>query len=40
MEYDDWMENAEDMNIKSNVYNDKYKELENYVLPLIKNVLK
>lgn len=40
IEYDDWMENAEDMNIRSNMYKDKYKELENYVLPLIKNILK
>jgi heat shock protein 1/8 len=40
MEYDDWMESAEDMNIRANTYNDKYKELENYVLPLIKNILK
>jgi L1 cell adhesion molecule like protein len=40
MEYDDWMESAEDMNINAKTYSDKYKELENYVLPLIKNVLK
>ncbi len=40
MEYDDWMESAEDMNINAKTYTDKYKELENYVLPLIKNVLK
>lgn len=39
MEYDDWMESAEDMNIHAKIYSDKYKELENYILPLIKNVL-
>jgi molecular chaperone DnaK (HSP70) len=38
-EYDEWMENAEDMNVSANIYNEKYKLLENYVLPLIKNVL-
>lgn len=40
IEYDDWMESAEDMNIHFNIYKDKYKELEDYILPLIKNVLK
>jgi len=40
MEYDDWMESAEDMNTQASIYNNKYKELEAYVLPLIKNVLK
>jgi len=40
MDYDNWMESAEDMNINAMTYNDKYKELESYVLPLIKNVLK
>lgn len=40
MDYEDWLESAEDMNIHSNTYKEKYKELENYILPLIKNILK
>ena len=40
MDFDEWLEESENMNnITSLQYNNKYKELENYILPLLKNIL-
>lgn len=39
-EYDDWLEEAENMNITTMIYKEKYKELESYILPIITSVMK
>ncbi len=39
MEYDEWMEENEDNNIISDDYNKKYKELEEYVLPILTKIV-
>ena len=40
MEYDNWLEEADNMNnINAKIYGEKYKELEDYIMPLIKNIL-
>jgi L1 cell adhesion molecule like protein len=40
MEFDNWLEESESINnITSEQYKNKYKELEDYIVPLIKNIL-
>lgn len=39
MEYDNWLEESESSNVSSNQYKNKYKELEDYIVPLLKNIL-
>ncbi len=39
MEYDEWLEEADLTNtINGEQFNNKYKELEEYMLPLLKNI--
>ncbi len=39
MEYDEWLEEADSSNtINGEQYNNKYKELEDYMVPLLKNI--
>ncbi len=41
MEYDDWLEESDNINgTTAGIYTEKYKELENYILPLITKILK
>ena len=39
MEYENWLEESEDMNINTENYKNKQKELEDYILPIIKSIL-
>ena len=39
MEYENWLEESENMNINTENYKNKQKELENYILPIIKEIL-
>jgi len=40
IEYDNWLEESENINnITKNNYVDKQKELENYIIPIIKSLM-
>lgn len=39
MEYENWLEESEDMNITTENYKNKQKELEDYILPIIKSII-
>ena len=37
--YEEWLETASDNNLTKNEYTNKYKELEEYILPIFKDVM-
>ena len=39
MEYENWLEESENMNINTENYKNKQKELEDYILPIIKTII-
>jgi L1 cell adhesion molecule like protein len=39
MEFENWLEESENMNVNTSDYKNKQKELENYALPIIKEIL-
>ena len=39
MEYENWLEESENINVNTIDYKNKQKELENYILPIIKEIL-
>jgi len=39
MEFENWFEESENININTSDYKNKQKELENYILPIIKQIL-
>ena len=39
IEYENWLEESEDMNIKTENYRNKQKELEDFILPIIKSII-
>ena len=39
MEYENWLEESQNMNINTENYKNKQKELEDYILPIIKSII-
>ena len=39
MEFEDWLEESENINVNTTDYKNKQKELEDYILPIIKEII-